>query len=82
MGDVWMRGFQTNFAAPNPYDTVTTGLTDLWASDRYHASASGSYLEALTLFGAITHLAPTSLGPQEQAAAELGIQPTQAAHMQ
>lgn len=49
------------------------GQLDLWWLDRLHASKYGSYLSALTLFGAITGRDPLGLGANEQAAIDLGI---------
>ncbi|WP_077034505.1 PEPxxWA-CTERM sorting domain-containing protein [Pelomonas sp. KK5] len=50
--------------------------------DSYHASAWGSYLEALTDFGQVTGLDPRSLGAGETAATALGISGTQAVALQ
>ena len=58
------------------------GLVDLWWLDCQHASKYGSYLSALTLFGAITGRDPLSLGANEQAAADLGIAPATARALQ
>ena len=48
-------------------------LLNLWWDDGLHASKYGSYLDALVQFGTITGLDPSSLGANEQAAADLGI---------
>jgi len=55
------------------YTETADGLLNLWWLDRTHASVYGSYLSALTLFGSITGLDPQSLGYNEIAARELGI---------
>ena len=49
------------------------GKVDLWTTDRYHASAYGYYLEALTVFGAVTGRDPRSLGDGECSGYELGF---------
>ena len=41
--------------------------------DGYHASAYGSYLAALVIFGNVTGRDPRDLGEDEEAAAHLGI---------
>ena len=69
-------------ATPNPYQGTAPGQIDLWASDGYHASAYGYYLEALIAFGAITGRDPKSLGQNETAARELEISPTLATRLQ
>ena len=58
------------------------GKLNLWADDSYHASIFGSYLEALTVFGAVTGLDPRSLGGNECSAFELGISVVQATALQ
>jgi hypothetical protein len=69
-------------ADANPYDGITPGKIDLWASDHYHASNEGYYLEALTIFTAITRADPRKLGRNEAAAHDLGIQPAVAGSLQ
>ena len=69
-------------ADPNPFDGVTPGQIDLWATDHYHASNYGYYLEALTDFAAIAHWDPRRLGPGELAAHDLGIQSARAIELQ
>lgn len=73
VGDAWNLAMLTGYADTNPYDGIDAGKRNLWATDSYHASLYGSYLEALTVFGNITGLDPRSLGANEQAAAALGI---------
>lgn len=69
-------------ADPDPYDGLTPGEVDLWASDHYHASNEGYYLEALTIFAAVTNVDPRRLGTSENAARELHIRPALAARLQ
>lgn len=69
-------------ADPNPYDGLVAGTIDLWASDHYHASNAGYYLEALTIFSAVTHSDPRRLGSHEAAAHDLGIAPAAARRLQ
>lgn len=82
VGEAWNRAMQTGFADANPYDGIDAGKVDLWAYDHYHGSDYGYYLEALTVFGAVTGLDPRSLGAKERCAYELGISPEQAAAME
>ena len=72
-GTAWNRAFHEGIADTNPYDGIDAGKVDLWASDHYHASVAGYYLEALVIFAAVTGRDPTSLGSEEAAAADLGI---------
>ena len=73
VGEAWTRAMQTGVADPNPYDGLDAGKVDLWTTDRYHASAYGYYLEALTVFGAVTGRDPRSLGEGECSGYELGF---------
>jgi len=82
VGGAWNLAFETGFAAPNPYQGLPFGQVDLWAFDHYHASTFGYYIEALTIFGSVTGKDPSSLGPGEIAARELGVSPAQAVAMQ
>ena len=61
-------------ADSNPYDGREFGRIDLWSYDQYHASIEGSYLEALVVFGYVTGVDPRTLGGNERAARDLGIQ--------
>lgn len=81
-GEAWSRAFEMGIADPNPYDGTTFGQLDLWAYDHYHASIAGYYLEALIVFGRITGIDPTRLGPAERAADELGLSEEQAVALQ
>jgi hypothetical protein len=82
VGQAFNRAIETGFATPNPYKGTGPGQIDLWASDNYHASAYGYYLEALVAFAAMTGKDPRSLGQSETAAADLGISPAQATRLQ
>src|SRR4029453_17459294 len=73
VGGAWTRAIQTGVADPNPYDGIEAGKLNLWTYDSYHASAYGYYLEALTIFGAVTGRDPRSLGDNECSAFELGL---------
>jgi hypothetical protein len=81
-GQAFNCAIDRKIADPNPYDGLTPGEIDLWASDHYHASNPGYYLEALTVFAAVTHSDPRKLGPNEGAAHDLGIDPRLAARLQ
>ena len=75
VGQAFLRAVQDGVATRDMYGATATsdGLIDLWFNDGTHASAHGSYLSALTLFGSITGLDPQSLGRNEQSAFDLGI---------
>jgi hypothetical protein len=82
VGLAWNRAFAAGVADPNPYDGITPGQINLWASDSYHASEFGYYLEALLVFGKVTGHDPLSLGASEIAAHDFGLSPEQAAALQ
>jgi len=73
VGDAWIRAMHTGIADANPFDGIKAGKVNLWASDSYHASTYGAYLEALVLFGGITGRDPRSLGASECSGFELGL---------
>ena len=77
VGDAWNRAFATGVADTNPYDGIEAGKVNLWATDNYHASAYGYYLEALTVFGDLTGIDPRALGTGECAAFEMGFSASQ-----
>lgn len=74
----WRQAWPT----PNPYDGREYGKIDLWSYDHYHASAEGSYLEALVVFAQVTDFDVRQFGEGERAAHELGIEPKIAARLQ
>jgi hypothetical protein len=82
VGEAWNRAIADGLADPDPYDGITAGQINLWAPDSYHGSAQGYYLEALTVFGAVTGKDPRSLGAGEPAARALGIDPATASALQ
>ena len=82
VGQAFNCAIARKIADPNPYDGITPGEIDLWASDHYHASNEGYYLEALTIFTAVTHADPRRLGKGEAAARDLKIRPAVAAELQ
>jgi hypothetical protein len=82
VGEAFNCAIAQKIADPNPYDGLTPGQIDLWASDHYHASNEGYYLEALTIFTAVTHTDARKLGQNEAAARDLGIRPLVAAKLQ
>jgi hypothetical protein len=82
VGEAFNCAIARHIADPNPYDGLTAGQVDLWASDHYHASTAGYYLEALTIFAAVTHSDPRKLGPHERAARDLKIPPATAVRLQ
>ena len=82
LGEAWNRAFASGLAETNPYDGIDAGKLNLWATDNYHASTHGYYLEALMVFGEVTHRDPRSLGATECAAFELGVSEPQARALQ
>jgi hypothetical protein len=92
-GDAWVTAINQGLAEQNPYlVNEPAGQFDLWDSDPlaaccttpigYHPSVYGDYLNALTLFGQITGIDPTTVSPEldasnplfaSSAAAALGI---------
>jgi hypothetical protein len=82
VGQAFSCAITRGIADPNPYDGLTAGQVDLWAGDHYHASNHGYYLEALTVFAAVTRADPRKLGRNEKAAHDLGIKPQVAASLQ
>lgn len=82
VGGAWNRAMAEGIADPNPYDGRDFGKIDLWSYDQYHASAEGSYLEALVVFSRITGYDVRKFGAGEQAARELGIEPEMARRLQ
>jgi hypothetical protein len=80
-GQAFTRAIDAGVAEADP-DMPEDGKLDLWAPDGHHASASGYYLEALVVFGAVTGKDPAALGPAETAAAGIGLTPDQAAALQ
>ncbi|HWI84785.1 MAG TPA: PEP-CTERM sorting domain-containing protein [Sphingomonas sp.] len=82
VGEAWLRAMADGVADPDPYDGIAPGKISLWASDGHHASAEGSYLAALVIFGRVTGADPRRLGRGETAAAALGIRPGLAASLQ
>ena len=71
----WNRAMDGGLADPNPYDGLAPGKIDLWATDNYHASTYGYYLEALLVFGRVTGRDPLSIGVNETSARELKLDP-------
>ena len=82
VGEAFNCAIASGIADRNPYDGIAPGKVDLWAPDHYHASTAGYYLEALVVFSGVTRRDPRRLGPEESAAAELGIAPGLAARLQ
>lgn len=82
VGQAFNCAIARGIADANPYDGIEPGRIDLWATDNYHASTYGYYLEALTVFAAVTRSDPRRLGRNEKAARDLGIGPRQAGKLQ
>jgi hypothetical protein len=82
VGEAFNCAIASGIADANPYDGIDPGKVDLWASDHYHASTAGYYLEALTVFARVTARDPRKLGPRESAARELGLAPALVSDLQ
>ena len=82
VGEAWNRAMRTGIADPNPYDGIAFNQMDLWTYDHYHGSTFGYYLEALTIFGAVTGLDPRALGANDKVGFELGLSSQQAGALQ
>ncbi len=82
VGEAWTRAMKAGIGDPNPYDGIDAGKVSLWTYDHYHASTAGYYLEALTIFGALTGRDPRVLGELECTAFELGLQRSLARSLQ
>ena len=82
VGQAFNCAIARGIADPDPYDGVTPGEVDLWASDHYHASNYGYYLEALTIFASLTRSDPRKFGGKEAAAHDLAIAPSTAVRLQ
>ena len=82
VGEAFNCAIASGIADANPYDGIAPGTVNLWASDSYHASTAGYYLEALTIFSRVTGRDPRRLGRDESAARELGLQPDLAERLQ
>ena len=82
VGQAFNCAIARGIADPNPYDGITPGKIDLWATDNYHASSYGYYLEALIIFANVTHRDPRKLGPNEAAARDLHIEPQEVSRLE
>lgn len=82
VGEAFNCAISRKIADANPYDGLTPGQVNLWAGDHYHASTPGYYLEALTIFAAVTHRDPRKFGRTEKAARDLKIRPVLAVQLQ
>jgi hypothetical protein len=75
VGLAWNRAIDAGVADPNPYDGISAGQINLWASDDYHASTYGYFLEALLVFGRVTGRDPLTVGDRDSAIRELSLDP-------
>lgn len=73
VGLAWNRAIDTGVADANPYDGISPGQIDLWASDNYHASSYGYFLEALLVFGRVTGRDPLSVGVNAMPVKDLSL---------
>jgi hypothetical protein len=75
VGLAWNRTMESGLADTNPYDGISPNKIDLWATDNYHASTYGYYLEALLVFGRVTGIDPLKVGDREISIRELSLDP-------
>ncbi|WP_269505240.1 hypothetical protein [Burkholderia sp. IMCC1007] len=92
VGRAWQRAWAAGIADPDPY--APSGAPMLWYGmhahgdppmsqpDYLHPGVLGAYLSALVLFQQIAGVDVRTFGPQEQAAAQLGIAPQMAERLQ
>jgi hypothetical protein len=81
VGDAFLRAVLDGVAMRDPY-VPEIGKINLWHTDFFHPSKYGSYLSALVHFQTVSGLNPLTLGPNERAAADLGIAPDIAVKLQ
>ena len=82
VGEAFMRAVQDGVAMRNPYEPTPRQVDLWWFEDQFHSSKYGSYLSALTIFGALTGIDPASFGANEKAAFDLRIEPRVAMELQ
>jgi hypothetical protein len=82
VGDAFVRAIGQGVADRNPYDGIDGGKLNLWLGDNHHASAAGSYLEALMAFGRLTGRDPRSLGASSVAAQAMNLTAAQTTALQ
>ena len=82
VGEAFMRAVQDGVAMRNPYEPTPREVDLWWFEDQFHPSKYGSYLSALTMFGALTGIDPASFGANEKAAFDLRISPREAMQLQ
>jgi hypothetical protein len=100
-GDAWVSAINLGYAQQDPFlASQPAGEVDLWDSDPllacctvpigYHPSDYGDYIDALTLFGQITGINPTTIDAEfdtsnaeysTSASDALGISPTVASEL-
>jgi hypothetical protein len=82
VGDAFVRAVALGVADRNPYDGIDGDKLNVWLGDNHHASAAGSYLEALLAFGRITGRDPRSLGGASAAARAMNLTAAQTVALQ
>jgi hypothetical protein len=90
VGDAFQRALDDGIAKADGFynaegtyaEEVPSDKLNLWWIDYLHASAHGSYLSALVIFGKLTGISPASFGASEKAASDLGINPGDAVRLQ
>jgi len=82
VGEAFAQAITDGYGDSNPINGIDAGKFNLWASDNYHPSIYGAYMDAAVFFAKITGIdprtIPTGVG---SAAAGLGISSTDAAHL-
>ncbi|WP_431262134.1 beta/gamma crystallin-related protein [Roseateles chitinivorans] len=82
VGDAFVRAVGQGVADRNPYDGIDGDKLNLWSGDNHHASAAGSYLEALMAFARLTGRDPRSLGAGSVAARAMNLTAAQTTALQ
>jgi hypothetical protein len=82
VGDAFVRAIGQGVADRNPYDGIDGDKFNLWSGDNHHASAAGSYLEALMAFARLTGRDPRALGANSVAARAMNLTAAQTTALQ
>ncbi|ANH70342.1 hypothetical protein ABE85_07380 [Mitsuaria sp. 7] len=82
VGDAFVRAVGQGVADRNPYDGIDGDKLNLWSGDNHHASAAGSYLEALMAFARLTGRDPRGLGANSVAARAMNLTAAQTTALQ
>ena len=82
VGQAWNRAIAQGSRGAQSIPGSRPGQINLWASDGYHASTFGYYLEALVIFGSVTGRDPRVLGRKSRLRPPAGHSPAMAVELQ